>query len=294
MKYTDLHCDTLYELYKKNLSYQNDRLHLRSDFENIFDTHTQVFAIWTQNNLCPDDAWKQFHAILNHAKTAQIPQNIRSILAVEGGNLLGNDLSRLDTLYALGVRFLTLVWGGDSCLGGAHDTNEGLNAFGQSALFRCLELGIHPDVSHASDKMFWQVAEACNARNLPILATHSNARAVCNHSRNLNDEMFLEIVKSGGVAGISMAALHVKEDANATIEDVLRHIDHYFSLGGEDSVCLGCDFDGISRAPKGIENMYDLPRLADRLAASGYSDCQIHKIFHQNADNFLNGILGGR
>ena len=294
MKYTDLHCDTLYELYKKNLSYQNDRLHLRSDFENAFEAHTQVFAIWTQNELSPDDAWNQFHAILNHAKNAQIPAEIRGILAVEGGNLLGNDLSRLDTLYALGVRILTLVWGGNGCLGGAHDTNEGLSDFGKAALARCLSLGIHPDVSHASDKMFWQIAKACNDRRLPILATHSNARAVCNHSRNLTNEMFLEIVKSGGVAGISMAALHLKEDGEATITDVLRHIEHYFSLGGENHVCLGCDFDGISRAPAGIASMYDLPRLADRLAASGYSDCQIHKIFYQNADNFLKGIWDGR
>ena len=89
-----------------------------------------------------------------------------------------------------------------------------------------------------------------------------------------------------------MAALHLKEDGDADIADVLRHIEHYFSLGGEDTVALGCDFDGISASPRQIRSMYDLPILAEHLARLGYSDCQIEKIFYRNADRFLTAILG--
>ena len=294
MNYTDLHCDTLYALYKKGLSYQNDSLHLRSDFESIFDRHTQVFAIWSEHGLSPDEAWKQFHAILAHAQKAGIPQSVKGMLSVEGGALLGNDLSRLDVLYNCGVRILTLVWEDVCSVGGAHDTSVGLSAFGHQVVERCLALGIHPDLSHASDKMFWEVAEKMQGKHLPLLATHSNSRSICHHSRNLTDEMFRTIKESGGVAGISMAALHLAEDGNASITDVLSHIEHYFSLGGEDTVALGCDFDGISAAPKEIGSMYDLPILAEHLARLGYSDCQIEKIFYRNADRFLTAISDGR
>lgn len=294
MKYTDLHCDTLFELYKKGLTYENDRLHLRADFENAFEAHTQVFAIWTQNRISDEDAWQQFHAILNHAKEARIPRDVRTILAVEGGALLAKDISRLDVLRQLGVRLLTLVWQDHCEIGGAFNTEDGLSDFGFEVVKRCFALGIHPDLSHASDKMFWQVADLSQEEGKPLLATHSNSRAVCDHRRNLTDEMFSQIVKSGGVAGISMAAIHLAKDRPATIDDVIRHIEHYFALGGESAVCLGCDFDGISTSPAEIKTMYDLPILAEHLARLGYSDCQIEGIFYRNADRFLKKILGER
>ena len=290
MHYTDLHCDTLYELYKKGLTYQNDRLHLRTEFENVFEAHTQVFAVWTENRISDEEAWTQFHAILNHANKAEIPSSVNRVLAVEGGALLAKDISRLDTLYTLGVRLLTLVWQDHCEIGGAWNTEEGLTEFGFEVVRRCLSLGIHPDLSHASDKMFWQVAELCENVQKPLLATHSNSRAVCDHRRNLTDEMFTQVVKSGGVAGISMAAIHLAKGRDATLEDVIRHIEHYCSLGGESSICLGCDFDGIGSSPKEIKTMYDLPLLADRLARLGYSDCQIEGIFYKNADRFLKSI----
>ena len=292
LHYTDLHCDTLFELYKKGLTYENDRLHLRSDFEKAFTKHTQVFAVWTENRISDEEAWQQFHAILNHTKAAGIPSDVRTVLAVEGGALLAKEISRVDTLYDLGVRLLTLVWQDHCEIGGAFNTEEGLTDFGFSVVKRCFEVGIHPDLSHASDKMFWQVAELSEKEGKPLLATHSNSRAVCAHRRNLTDEMFCEIVKSGGIAGISMAAVHLSCSSPATITDVLRHIEHYFSLGGEKAVCLGCDFDGITRSPVEIQTMYDLPLLAEHLARAGYSDCQIEGIFHQNADRFLKKILG--
>ena len=287
MHYTDLHCDTLFELYKKGLKYQNDILHLRADFENVFDSHTQVFSVWTQNRISDEDAWTQFHAILDHAEKAGISPSVNRILAVEGGALLAKDISRVDTLFQMGVRMLTLVWQDHCEIGGAWNTEEGLTEFGFDVVDRCLSLGIHPDLSHASDKMFWQVAERLNSLNKPLLATHSNSRAICDHRRNLTDEMFTEVVKSEGVAGISMASIHLAKDGNATLDDVIRHIEHYFSLGGQQNVCLGCDFDGISSSPKEIKTMYDLPLLADRLARLGYSDCQIEGIFYKNADRFL-------
>lgn len=294
MKYTDLHCDTLYELYKKDLTYQNDRLHLRAEFETVFETHTQVFAVWTENRISDEEAWKQFHAIFNHSQKAAIPGFIDTILAVEGGALIAKDLSRVNTLYNLGVRLLTLVWQDHCEIGGAWNTDAGLTEFGYEVVKRCFELGIHPDLSHASDKMFWQVAEMSSVQGLPLLATHSNSRTVCDHRRNLTDDMFLEIVKSNGIAGVSMAAIHLAKDSPATIKDVLCHIEHYFSLGGEKNVSLGCDFDGIGASPKEIKTMYDLPILAEHLARAGYSDCQIEGIFHKNADRFLKTILGER
>jgi len=288
--YTDLHCDTLFELYKKGLTYRNDQLHLRQAFEDVFTHHTQVFAIWTEHKLSPDDAWRQFLAIRKYYENAEIPKEIKSILAVEGGALIDNDLSRLDILHSLGIRILTLVWQDVCSLGGAHNTDIGLTDFGAEAVKRCFTLGIQPDISHASDRMFWQVAELSEYHQKPLLATHSNARTICDHRRNLTDAMFDAILKSDGVTGISMAAVHLKKDADATLLDIVKHIEHYCSLGGENYICLGCDFDGISSSPKEIQNMYDLPLLAEHLARLGYSDCQIEGFFYKNADRFLKKI----
>ena len=146
------------------------------------------------------------------------------------------------------------------------------------------------DVSHLNQRGFWDLLDM----GIVPIASHSCARALCDHSRNLTDDMFLAVKNSGGVVGISMAALHLKENGNATISDVISHIEHYFSLGGEDTVALGCDFDGISSAPKEIQSMYDLPLLAEHLARLGYGDCQIEKLFYRNADRFLTAISGGK
>ena len=297
MKYTDLHCDTAFEMYKKRERLRNNSLHIDLDKTREFERYTQIFAIWSDNEKSDDEVYKDFFHIkdrfFEELKTNNIPlllsgseyeksaQNCAAFLAVEGGSLLGRDISRLYRLYECGVRLLTLVWGGENHIGGAHDTDIGLSDFGIDVVRRCEELGIIIDVSHLSDKGFYRLADIAKK---PFIASHSSSRSAYNHTRNLTDEQFLIIKEMGGVVGISFADIHLAE--KAALGDIIRHIEHYLSLGGEDTVSLGCDFDGADM-PEGIRGIESIPALAAEFERYGFRHELTEKFFYKNADRFI-------
>ncbi len=281
MRLFDLHCDTLYEMYKQDQNFEHNSLNISLEKAKCFSEYKQILAVWSENTLCEEDCFKQFLSIYGMYKE-RIPKDFCHILAVEGGKALGSRIENLRLMYDMGVRFLTLVWGGVCSLGGAHDTDTGLTDFGYEVLKGCFELGIIPDVSHASDRMFWQVYEDAKKQEKPFVATHSNSRTVHNHQRNLTDEMFCAIKESHGVVGISLEPTHTCK-GEPTVKDICKHILHYISLGGEDTVCLGCDLDGVTRNIKDIPDISRLPKLYEALKAEGVD---ADKIFYNNANNF--------
>lgn len=278
LPYFDLHCDTLYEIYKNP-----GRKKQLEPGKLTYQPYRQIFAIWTEHGLAPDAAFEQFLAI---HKQAALPPG--GILAVEGGLLLGQQAERLAILADCQVKVLTLMWKDLCPLGGAWNTEQGLTEFGRQIVSLCGDLGILPDVSHASDNAFYDVA----ALTPRFIATHSNARAVCPHRRNLTDEMFDIIKNNGGLVGISMCPDHLAEHGKAGLADILKHIEHYMALGGEDTVCFGCDFDGIETTPDGISGPQDLDKVAQALLGLGYTDLQVRKLFYENANRYFTDFLG--
>lgn len=304
----DLHCDTLYEALRQNRSLVKNDLCISFDRLCEYERFTQVLAMWSDCRIDEDTAFQRFFTarekLENELKAdgrvvlcrsdAELSAAERAgknavMLAVEGGKLLGEDIGRLDELYSAGVRFLTLVWDKTCAIGGAHDTDVGLYDFGKNVVRRCFELGIIPDISHASEKMCGEVIALAKEAGKVCIATHSNSRAVCDHPRNLTDRDFCEIVSLGGIVGISLAPMHLTSGyrEKCGISDVVAHIEHYLSLGGENTVCLGCDLDGVSSLPDGIESVSDLYKIADSLAQNNYTDALIGKIFYANARNFI-------
>lgn len=306
----DLHCDTLYEALKQNKSLKTNDLQLSFDRLYEYKRFCQVLAMWSDYRISENQAYRRFFDArsklgqeLESARRNRLDVRLCTssaeldqcdadgasavLLAVEGGKLLADDLTRLDALYQSGVRFLTLVWNKSCRIGGAHDTDEGLTEFGREVVLRCFGLGIIPDVSHASAQMTDEVIELCRQEHRVCIATHSNSYAVCAHRRNLTDERFKAIISLGGVVGISLAPMHLTSAEVCTIDDVVRHIEHYLSLGGEDSVCLGCDLDGVETLPQGIGSASDLEKIAEKLAQINYTDTLINKIFYANARNFI-------
>ncbi len=272
LKYFDLHCDTLYE------KYMHPENKTQVDLEKTdFDRYYQAYAVWSGHGLMPDEAYKRFITI---AENAVLPEG--SFLAVEGADLLGNDLSRLDSLKKYGVRYLTLQWQDENAVGGAWNTDKGLTDFGKELVRRLLWYDIIPDVSHASDRVFYDVAELTDR----FIATHSNSRAVCPHGRNLTDEMFTILKNNSSIVGISCCPYHLRDSGNASVDDIIRHIEHYFSLGGEKTVCFGCDFDGTTPPPD-LAGPHEMYKIAEHLAQLNYSDEQINDIFFQNANNYF-------
>ncbi|MBR5515841.1 MAG: membrane dipeptidase [Clostridia bacterium] len=286
MKLFDLHCDTLYEMYKRSCSFTENELNISLKKAEGFEKYAQVLAIWSQNDISEEARFEQFLEIYNTYKE-KIPADFPNILAVEGGGALAGNIKNLELFYSLGVRFLTLVWGGESSIGGAHNTDKGLSDFGYEVLKKCFDIGIIPDVSHASDKMFWQVNEEAQKCGKPFVATHSNSRKIHHHTRNLSDEMFKAIEKCGGVVGISLEPTHASPKDEPDESDICRHIIHYLELGGENTVCLGCDLDGVTRNIKAIPDISHLYKIADFLKKEGLADSTVENIFYNNANNFI-------
>lgn len=296
MNFADLHCDTPFELYKNNLSLDSNELHISLDRSNSFDRYIQIAAVWSDNSKDNESCFKDLFQITNYFKnqakdsiayngTDLLKQKKTSfILAVEDARILNNNIDRLNSVYDLGVRFMTLTWKDKTCIGGSWNTDDGLTDFGKLTVCKMNELGIIPDVSHGSVQLIKDVFDICKKDNKPMCATHSNAFNVFDHKRNLTDDNALRITDTGGLIGISLCPHHISDDAN--INSVLDHLEHYISLVGEDSVAFGCDFDGITSLPKGINDITSINHIYSEVCQVFGKDIA-EKIFFNNTYNFL-------
>jgi len=320
----DAHCDTISGLYREVSLYKNGG-HLDICRMQKYKNWLQFFACWVdsslsvgeQANLCDtiiDNYHSEIHKNAQHiAHTTNIGEihsawndgKIAALLTLEGGGSIGSDIANIQRLYDKGVRLITLTWNHNNDIAsGAGDKNPayGLTAFGRQAVDEMNRLGIIVDVSHLSERGFWDLAEhTSGADRLPahriFVASHSNARAVCGHVRNLTDEQFLHMKSIGGVAGMNLCPLFVSTDCNSygkkpDIDGIIAHIEHFIALGGEDNIGLGCDFDGIDYALSDLQGAEHMYRLLDRLATLGYSDAQIEKIAYKNFLRVVETVCG--
>jgi len=163
----------------------------------------------------------------------------------------------------------------------------GLSAFGRDAVALMNELDMIVDVSHLSDEGFADVAEICRK---PFVASHSCSRKLCGHPRNLTDEMFVTICRAGGLVGINYSRGFLVPDGCTTMYDVIRHAEHFLSLGGENVVCMGSDFDGTDM-PDGISGVESIGSLYELFLKHNYSESLVRKIFWDNAHGFMRKAL---
>ena len=215
------------------------------------------------------------------AERANAAGKTAAFLSVEGAELLDCEEGKLEDAWKKGVRMVNLTWNFENALSGsnADGPNRGLTERGRAFVRRMQQLGMVVDVSHLSDPGFWDVAELSEAAGVPFIASHSNARAVCPHKRNLTDEQFTAIIKSRGVAGLNLCDKFLAE--RPTLEDAVAHIEHFLALGGEESVAIGGDWDGCDLCP-GVEDVSGMELLYERLLRLGYSETLVQKIFYYN------------
>ncbi len=311
MKYADMHCDTLTELYRNGYTANSSPLHISLDRAEELRPYVQVAAVWTDKELTDDEGYERFLDVVSRFRKdpAVCSGRVRLcgskeeldrteedggasfVLAVEGARLLGGDMERLDALGEAGVRLITLQWSGADCIGGAWDTSEPLTDFGKRLLREMAKRGIAADISHASVETAEGVLDIAEDIGLAVCASHSNSAAVWGHRRNLDDRLFRRVAKLGGIVGLSMAPEHLTGRERADISDICRHLNRYLDLGGEDIVCFGCDFDGITSTPDGVGGIGDIPRLREALAAEGVPERVLSKLFFENARRFIRRIL---
>lgn len=299
----DFHCDTALRLMGEDLnssgSLKINNLHIDLERASQLPGYAQCFACFTtslRDQVNPIVIFERELATIqrevynNSDKIAiayspkEIEENrakgmMSAILTLEGTAGIGFNAELLEDLFAIGFRVVSLGWNEKNPLTGSHVTGGGLTDLGREFVKEAQRVGMLVDVSHISDEGFWDIMKITEA---PIIATHSNSRAVWNNSRNLTDDMFRAICETGGVAGYNACDEFTGE--NPTIDTICDHIFHFMELdGGCKHIALGGDLDGVSKMPAGFEGVQSWPVLSDRLLQRGLDEASVMDIYWNNA-----------
>lgn len=328
MNVIDMHCDTISEIYLRKKEGEQigiDRNHLRIDLEKLKKGGCMVqnFALFTPlkgigttppflygMDLLAEfyDELHEYRDIIRPVKTyEEIEENQRAgrmsaLLTLEEGEMCMGRLSLLEAFYHLGARMMTLTWNYPNSLAypaRSADTGEGfageeygLTETGITFVREMERLGMIIDVSHLNDA---GVRDILKYTSCPIVASHSNARALCSHPRNLSDELIRSISERGGVIGINFYAEFLRdwkpeEKKISKIEDMIRHMKHMKQIGGIQCIGLGSDFDGFEGESE-MRTAEDFPVLDAAMEQAGFTVSEREDIFYRNVLRVYREIL---
>ena len=306
----DLHCDTMMQLLDHPDSGDLYRNTWKIDIEKLQKAHSKIqdFALFINmgetndpygryeemRNLCVS----QIHNYGEHIQHVLSYQDVESVyksgkigalMSIEEGGVLGGDLDKLKQAYQDGVRLITLTWNYPNGLGEPHcgEQHKKLTPKGIEFVEAMQDLGIIVDCSHLNDAGTEQLGDILD---VPFVASHSNAREVTAHTRNLPDNLIKLIANKGGVIGLNFAQSFLGTSPVSRIDDIVKHGLYLIDKGGEDVVALGTDFDGIKPNTE-IKDASEMYRLYDAFKEAGLSVEQCEKLFWKNADRLLKEIL---
>jgi membrane dipeptidase len=227
----------------------------------------------------------------NDVRRAAAAGKIAALIGIEGGVALDNNPALIEAYRRLHVRYLTLTWRTNLAWAGSSQASNpkvGLNALGRQMVAEMNRVGVIPDLSHVSDQTFYDVLAVTSK---PVIVSHSNARALAPHPRNITDDMLRALAQNGGVIGINFwqellrgrdAKGRLKPASSVDVETVLDHIDHVIKVAGIDHVGFGSDWEGIASPANGLENAAQMGKVLDGLRRRGYNEGEIRKIAGEN------------
>lgn len=306
----DFHCDTALRLAEGKDCLQRSSGHIDLERASGLAGYAQCFACFTTplmeqyHQIKAEEAFarelsairKEIERNSAHISIAHSPREIlnhrsngkmSAVLTLEGTAGIGYDPARLEDLWKEGFRISSLGWNESNPLTGSHMTGGGLTDKGAAFVREAQRLGILIDVSHISDEGFWDIMKITQA---PIIATHSNSRAVWDNSRNLTDDMFRAIVETGGVAGYNACDEFTGEDPD--LDSICDHIFHFLELDPTGKhIALGGDLDGIDKMPSGFEGVQSWPVLAEHLLKRGLDEKILEDIFWNNAIGVMESVV---
>ncbi len=321
MKVVDMHCDTIGELWKaekagKPISLRSNSLHIDLEKMQKGDYLLQNFAMFVflgrekdplVNVLEMIDVYNRAMAenadliapVLNYAdiEKNRAAGKLSGMLTIEEGAVLKGNPYVVRSLYQLGVRMLTLTWNFENEIGypntivKAKDYDPtrryGLKPEGIEIVREMNRVGMIVDVSHLGDDGFWDVVKYCDG---PFAASHSNARAVCSHTRNMTDDMIRALADKGGVMGLNFCGDFLNPNGKSRVEDMVRHAKHIMNVGGSDILGLGTDYDGIDGDLE-LDHCDKMQLLVQEMDRQGFKTSEIEAIFHGNVLRLYREVL---
>ena len=327
-KIMDLHCDTISRIRSRRneghiCGLQDNRFHVDLKRMKEAGYSLQTFALFTdaaeeespffasmelldifREEMKKNDDWIRQVITYEDLEKNEAEGKLSALLSVEDGGVSMGLPDILEEYRKAGVRLMTLTWNHENVLAypnkvGGHPKNgrnnwpdeRGLKQKGFETLEKMEELGIILDVSHLSDGGFF---DAARVSKKPFIASHSNARAVSSHVRNLTDDMIRVIAERGGLIGLNFCTPFLREGwkpeslpAGGTMEEMLAQLRYLIQVGGEDCIALGSDFDGIEETPEEIPSCLAMPRLAEAMEQNGFTHTEVEKVFSENVRRFL-------
>lgn len=314
----DLHCDTLMKIAKSGNLDESKKSHVSLQGLREGGIALQCFADFVPTGMFPkairrgvtnfmfNSFYKKyknmmaFHAdtlfpVLSRADLDRAGKDgkIGILLTIEDGGVLGDKLENVQAYYDLGVRLVTLTWNHPNAIGYPNSDDpeimqKGLTPFGRDVVREMERLGMVVDVSHVSDGVFYDVA---NMATKPFVASHSNARAVCSHRRNMTDDMIRILADKGGVMGLNLGPEFVGQVEGATrMEDLVKQVLHIRNVGGSEVLALGSDFDGV-HGDMDVAGPQDWPKLEKALQEAGLSEEELDKMWYKNAERVFRAVL---
>jgi membrane dipeptidase len=313
MPIIDFHCDTIMKLMNKKQEIILKDNNLSIDICKLKKANSiaQFFALFVELDIVDDpleycllmvdkfycEMKKNTSDIVIATNYRELMENmnkdvISAFLTIEEGGVLKGKIEQVRNFYKLGVRLITLTWNFPNELGfpnkNQKDKNKGLTNFGLEVVREMNALGMIIDVSHLSDGGFYDVA---NNSKKPFVASHSNSRSICNHPRNLTDDMIRILSEKGGIMGICFEKQFLRGSEFSKVEDMVAHITHIKNVGGIDCISIGSDFDGISDQGLEIKNISEIEKLSIALNKNNFSFEEIDKIFYKNAIRIIKEVL---
>lgn len=308
-KIFDAHCDTISKMIQKGEKLSENSLNVDVERMNEYDTYIQIFAAFTDKkdikvspiNHCMtllDKYYSETEKNKDRISVIRTYEDLKkakkggaaSILSIEGAEVLEGSIEALRMYYRMGVRLITLTWNYANELadGICESRGGGLTEFGRQAVSVMEELGIVVDVSHLSEKGFWDVAE-CTKK--PFVASHSCVKKLCGHMRNLNDEQISELIKRRGVIGVNFYPMFLDNSGKCGVDRICEHIEYIADMGGEETAAFGSDFDGIEYLPRGMFGVENMKNICGRLEERGMKKEIVAKIAFDNMYRIFCDVL---
>ena len=285
MNYFDLHCDTISRCYKEKKSIFDGDLQINVVKSKDIKNYRQYFALWLSDEPKGETAFSLCKNMLDYYQNEMVPiinrsSNITPHLSIENASALGGDVGNIAYFKNRGVEMMSLTWNGENELASGAEASGTLKALGREAVREMSRCNMILDVSHLNEESFRQV---CMVDSIRIVASHSNCYDICGHRRNLKKWQIKELISRDGLIGLNFYPAFLGTGRSGVFEKVRDNIEYLLSLGGENNIAFGSDFDGAEMSPQ-LDGTDKIGELYNYLISSGLSKRIVEKIFYKNAE----------